>query len=133
MTLPSLINVIAVGLSWYVIPLSRSWPNDIRFESQSGARATLWSSIDVPPFKGIETVPISSLQMSCPAAAIKSMLLARVLLKRRRSLHRCRDAHESRNQVALMGFCNSFTMNAVPSWPGVKGSGSESSSLFSMV
>lgn len=94
----------------------------------------MWSSIVVPPESGIDTVPISSVRMTWPAAVTKSMLLARVLLKSRQSLHRCRDAHESKNQgeAVCEGLCKpcSFTMKAVPTGPGAKGSGSESSSCL---
>lgn len=117
-------KVTVVGLSWNVIPLSRSCPNEIRFESQSGARATLWSSIVVPPANGMDTVPISSVRMTWPAAVTKSILLARVLLKRRQLLHKWRDAHESRNQgeFGCDVFFNpcSLTMKAVPTGPGGK-------------
>ena len=61
---------------------------------------------------------------------MKSMLLARVLVKRCRSLQKCRDAHESKNQEELnrevlwRPRC-SYTINAVLIVPGAKGSGSE--------
>lgn len=58
------------------------------------------------------------------------MLLARILLKKRQLLHKCRDAYESRNQVILIGFCNYFIMNIAFSGPSIKDLGSESSSLF---
>ena len=112
-----------------MIPLSQSWPNEIRFESQFGARATLRSSIVAPPDSSVETLLISSVRITLPAAVTKSIFLTSVLLKSRRSLHKCRDSHESKNQKVL-GLCRSrcsLTMNAVPTGPGVKSLGSESS------
>ena len=63
---------------------------------------------------------------------MKSMLLAQVLIKKCRSLHKSQDAHESKNQEeldyeVLQRFRCSFTMNVVPIVPSAKGLGSESS------
>lgn len=128
-TLPSFINVIMLRLLWYIIPLSHSWPNEMRFKSHWGANATLWSSIVVPPASGIATVPILLVLMICPAAVIKSMLFAWVFLNKLRLLHKCRDAQESRNQVLAIDFCkdSSLAMHAFPTGPGVNGLGSDSS------
>ncbi len=100
-TLLCCIRVIAIGLSWYMIPVSRSWPSEIRFKSHPGASATFFNSMLFPSANGINTLPISSVRMTCLAAVTKSMLLALRLLNRLRSLQRWRDAHESRNQVLL--------------------------------
>ncbi len=51
----------------------------------------------------MNTVPISSVWMTCPAAVTKLMLLAFLLVNILGSLQRWRDAQESKNQV-LFGF-----------------------------
>ena len=131
MTFPFLINVIVVGLSWYVIPLLRSWPSEIKLESHPGAKATLYNSIMLPPVNRMETVPISSVRITCPAAVTKSMLLAFVFENSFQSLHRWREAHESRNQMSVSIFCNSLAMQAFPTGSGANSSTlSESSGSF---
>lgn len=76
------ISVIAVGLSWNVIPVSRSWPRKIKFKSHLGAKATFYSSILLPFASGIDTVPISSVRMTCSTTVTKLMLLALLLVNR---------------------------------------------------
>lgn len=51
-------NVICIGLSWYVMPLLRSWPRDIRFELQSCVKTTLYSLIVFSPDSNIAIVLI---------------------------------------------------------------------------
>lgn len=131
MVLSPFIRVIVLGLLWYLMPFSRSWLNEIRFESYLGAKATLWSLIVVLSASGMETVPISSIRMTWPAAVMKLILLAQVLLKRCWLLYRCRDAHEFKNQEELDRevFCRPrclLIIKAVPMGPGAKRSGSES-------
>ena len=68
-----LINVMWLGLSWNVIPVSHSCPRLIRFESHSKTSAVSNSLIDFPSTRRIKTVPISSKQMIFFPAIIKSI------------------------------------------------------------
>lgn len=129
MTVPSFHNVILIGSSWYVMLLLRSWPRDMRFESQSGAKATLCSSIVFPPDSSSAIVPTSLVRIIWLVAVTKSILLGWVLRKSSQLLQRWRDAHESRNQVLDIVFCKDFfVMYAFLTRPGTNGSKSESSS-----
>lgn len=126
MTSPFLINITAAGSLWYVILLSRSCLREIGLESHSDARATLCNFILSPQVSGIKIILISFIRMTCPAAMIKSMLLALMLLKNLQLLHRWHDAHKSKNQVLepvlVLWSCGSLfaTMNAVVTGPGIK-------------
>lgn len=97
MIFPFLINVIVLGLLWYMITLSQRCPNNITFESQFSSKATLQSLIVVPTKSGTDMISISFVQMTWLVAVTKSMLLAWVLLKSCWSLHKCCDAHKSKN------------------------------------
>lgn len=88
MTFPFLINIIAAGLLRYSIPLLRSCPREIRLELHPGAKSTLYNSILSPSVSDIKTMPIFSVWMTCLADITKSLLLALVLLKRLRLLHK---------------------------------------------
>lgn len=97
MTLLFFINIITIELSWYVIPVSLSWPKENKFESHSRARATFYSLIFPLSASGMDTEPFSSVQISCLATVTKLILLALVLVNRLRSLQRGRKVYESRN------------------------------------
>lgn len=127
MALPSFINVTTSDWLWYVIPLSRSCPSEMRFESHWGANATLWSLIVVLPASEIVTVLILLVLMIYPVAVTKSMLFAWVFLNKLQLSHRCRDAQESKNQVLAVDFCkhSSLAIHAFFTDPDVKGSGSD--------
>lgn len=76
MTFLFFINIIVIGLLWYMILLSWSWPSEIKLKSHPGAKTTLCNSIVFPFDSGIKTVPISSVCIICLAAVTKSILLA---------------------------------------------------------
>ena len=82
-----------------MISVSRNWPRKIKFESHPGAKATFYSSILLSSASGIDTMPISSVRMTCLAAVTKSMLLALLMVNRLGLLQRWRDMQESKNQV----------------------------------
>lgn len=131
MTFPFLINIIAAGLLRYLIPLLRSCPRKIRLELHPGARATLYNSILSSSVSDTKTILIFSVWMTCLADVTKSLLLALVLLKRLRLLHKWRDTHESKNQVLelVLVFWNYgffATINIVATRPGTKTSRSDS-------
>ncbi len=133
MTTLCLINVMWLGLSWNVIPVSRSCPREIRFESYSGTSAVSSSLIDLTSAKGIETVPISSEQMIFFPALTKSIDIGRRFENKLRSLQRCREASESRYHVLFFGvFSRKVAWKAVAGQPGWKGSVSSSSSRSSI-
>lgn len=118
----SFISIIVVRLSWYVIPLSRSWSSKIRLESYPGTKATLCSLIMLPSANEIEMVSISLVRIICPATVTKSMLLAFVFENSFRLLYRCWEAHESKNHVSAMSNrCNFLAMQAFSTGPGANG------------
>lgn len=129
MTFLFLINIIAMELLWYVIPLLRSCPREIRLESDAIARATLCNLILSLLASGNKTVLFSSVQMTCPAAVTKLMLLPLVLLKKLQLLHKWYNAHKSKNQVLepvlVFGSCGfSVTINIITIEPDAKDFGS---------
>ena len=111
-----------------MILLSRGCPNEMRFDSHFGTRATSLSLIDAPSARAIRTVPTHFDRMTCPPAVVKSHVFGCIFpTKRLRSLVRCQNAQESRYQVArvLDIIDDSVVLSALP---GRNGSGSEFSS-----
>lgn len=97
MTFPFFINVIVIGLLWYMIPLLRNWLSEIKLELHPGAKATLCNSIMFLPYSRIKTVPISSICITCLTLITKSILWVFVFENSFWSLHRWCEAHKSRN------------------------------------
>lgn len=126
-TFSSFIRVMLEELSWKEIPLSRSWPRDIKLKSYSIASATFCKLI-VPFLRGIDTVTTCSVRMSWPIAITKSMHIGCKSLNKDLLLHRYREAQESRYHVSE-AFCISFddfaTIITFATGPGVNGSGFE--------
>lgn len=130
MTFPFLINIIAVGLLWYVIPLLQSFLREIRLESHLDVKATLCNLMLPLLISGIKTMLILFIRMTYPIAMTKLMLLALILLKKLWSLHKWRDIYKSKNQVLepvlLFWSCGlSATMNAVATRLDAKSSRSD--------
>lgn len=117
---PFLIKAIAIGSSQYVISLSRSCPRKMRFESQTGANATICSLMVLLLASRKDIVLISSMQITCPTTVIKSILLALLVIKRVRLLHRYCDTHKSRSQILELKSnwsCYFLTINTVMTGP----------------
>ena len=130
-----------VGSSWW--PVSRNWPREMRFDSHPGTKATWSSSMLFMLDRKMMTVPTSSERMIFFPAVLNSMHIGRRSLNSDRLLQRWRDAPESKYQT-WSGFssklcwrvsltaADSLAIKADAALPGAKGSGSESSTCWSM-
>lgn len=120
------------------MPSSWSWPNKIRFQSHLGTKAILCSLITMLSANGMNIVPISFVWMIWPAVMIKLILLAQMLVKRCRLLHKCRDIYVSKNQEELKRNiirrpCYFLTIKMVLMGPSTKNLGSKSSLPFALL
>ena len=75
MIFPFFINVIVIGLSWYMIPLLRNWLSKIKLELHLRAKATSCNSIIFPLYSRIKMLPIFSVCITCSTLITKLILL----------------------------------------------------------
>ena len=82
------INVIVIGLLWYVIPLLRNWPSEIKLELHLKANIILCNLIVFPLDNGIEMVPVFFVCITYSVIITKSIFLAFVFDNNFQFLHK---------------------------------------------
>lgn len=127
------INVIVIGLLWYVIPLLRNWPSEIKLELHLKANIILCNLIVFPLDNGIEMVPVFFVCITYSVIITKSIFLAFVFDNNFQFLHKWQNAYKSRNQISMSTFFRwcFFAMQAFLTGSSINNSIlSESSAFF---